>query len=151
MNKLLFSIAVIAMSFLAVQCNNSSEDKDQDPPKDTTGTTKDTTAQQQDTTQKGDWAAWVNTMPGTGKPTLHVSGAIMAGPEKVRYELARVEPQGINPKILILEVRPAPTNGTNRIDLRFEEEVRSKDQFTSIEIRLGAKGSVMIDKIEEAQ
>lgn len=150
MNKILFFVALISMSFLAVRCNNSSDDKDQDP-NDTTGTTKDTTSQQQDTTQKGEWAAWVNTMPGTGKPTLHVSGAIMAGPEKVRYELARAEPQGINPKILILEVRPAPTNGTNRIDLRFQEEVQGKDQFTSIEIRIGGRQSVMIDKIEEAQ
>jgi hypothetical protein len=151
MNKFFFFIAVIAMSFLAVQCNSSSDDKNQDPPKDTTGTTKDTTGQQQDTTQKGEWAAWVNTMPGTGKPTLHVSGVIMAGPEKVRYELARVEPQGINPKILILEVRPQPTNGTNRIDLRFEEQVQGKDQYTSIEIRIAGRESVMIDKIDEAQ
>lgn len=90
-------------------------------------------------------------MPGTGKPTLHVSGAIMAGPEKVRYELVRAEPQGINPRILILEARPTPTNGTNRIDLRFEEQVQGKDQFTSIEIRIGGRPSVMIDKIEEAQ
>jgi hypothetical protein len=151
MNKFLFFVAVIAMSFLAVQCNNSAEDNKQDPPKDTTGSTTDTTGQQQDTTQKGDWAAWVNTMPGTGKPTLHVSGVIMAGPEKVRYELVRAEPQGINPKILILEVRPTPTNGTNRVDLRFEEEVQGKDQFTSIEIRIGGRPSVMIDKIDEAQ
>lgn len=151
MNKFLFFMAVIAMSFLAVRCNDSSKGNSQDPLKDTTGRPTDTTGQQPDTTQKGEWAAWVNTMPGTGKPTLYVTGSLMAGPEKVRYELARAEPQGINPKILILEVRPNPTNGTNRIDLRFEEKVGSKDQYTSIEIRIAGRESVMIDKIEEAQ
>lgn len=151
MNKFLFSIAMIAMSFLAVQCNDSAGDNKQDPPKDTTGSPVDTTAQQPDTTQKEEWTAWVNTMPGTGKPTLHVAGVMMAGPEKIRYDIAKANPQGINPKILILDVMPTPTNGTNRIDLRYQEEVKSKNQYTSIEIRISGRPSVMIDKIDEAQ
>ena len=49
-----------------------------------------------------DWAAWHDHMP-PGPPTLHVTGKCTFPTEGYSVELRPADPQGINPKIYILE------------------------------------------------
>jgi hypothetical protein len=159
MKKILSFFAVLAVAGIVLSCNGSS-DADGNGGDSTGGKVTDTTSQvpvpgpvPSDTSrqQQGDWKAWVNSMPGTSKPKLIVTGSFLAGPEKVKYALEPANPQGINPKILILQVIPDPTTGTHKQEMRFEQELGSKDQYTSLEIRIPGRESIMINKIEEAQ
>lgn len=53
------------------------------------------------------WHAWLNTMPMSPR-TLHVVGEVQLLTEGITAELTRVEPQGFNPTILLLQVDTQP-------------------------------------------
>lgn len=74
----------------------------------------------------GDWAAWIDRQP-PGPATLHVTGHCEFDSGGFTVELARHEPQGINPRDLLLDrivhppTGPATTQVTT-VQARYDEE-----------------------------
>lgn len=99
-----------------------------------------------------DWAAWVNLMPPLPTPggTLHVTGEVDTHSTKFAF-LKRAEPQGINPKILILDlmVQAGIVPAKNPQRVHYTEALKEKQQYTSVEIRYEGKVIAEIDHIEE--
>lgn len=58
----------------------------------------------------GEWHAWLDRMP-PGPATLHVAGEVVAATPGYDAKLAPQEPQGINPKDLILVLTLEPRDG----------------------------------------
>ena len=85
---------------------------------------------------QSNWEAWVDTMPSPSptKLDLHVHGDIKVN-EKAKYELRIAVPQGINPKVLILEVFPNPSAGEIDTHLEYHEAVSTSDQYSQVQIR----------------
>ena len=83
------------------------------------------------------WQAWVKKIP--AKPaaviTLHVTADADSGSEDFAFLLKRI-PQGVNVKILILDVKVengiAPAINPQRI--HYAESLRKSNQYSSIEI-----------------
>jgi len=98
-----------------------------------------------------DAEAWVDTQPTQPTPggTLHVSVDINSN-NHGRHYLHRKTPQGINPKILMLEikVRPLLIYIYNPQRLTYTEGLSKTDQYTSIEIFSGADSLETITDIE---
>src|SRR5690349_4907531 len=80
--------------------------------------------------------AWVDMMPIQPTPggTLHVAVEINGNGRKA--SLVRKEPQGINPMILMLEIKLSLTDQyvENPQHLKYTEGLQSTDQYTSIEV-----------------
>jgi hypothetical protein len=79
----------------------------------------------QDRTPPGDcrdWYAWHNRQP-PGPQTLYVTGVCTVPDTGWTVELRRHEPQGINPKVLLLDlvVRKSETYETTAVSVRYEE------------------------------
>lgn len=75
--------------------------------------------------QCGGWYAWINKMPG-GSPRLFVIGTCVFPTTGWNVRLERAVPQGINPKILILNKIVTPPAGIvlqviTRVAVRYEE------------------------------
>ena len=83
--------------------------------------------------KSGDWKAVLNLMP--PQKHLTVTGSMMYGDPSGNPTLQKKVPQGINPKILMLEVVP-PTDakGNKKVDLKYEEDFQTEDQHTSVEV-----------------
>jgi len=80
------------------------------------------------------WKAWVDTMPGPGsKPRLHVHGDINLN-DKAKYSLVPGN-IGINPKILILDVTPKPSEGETSTHLEYHEDLSDAETYTQVTIR----------------
>ena len=71
----------------------------------------------------GDWAAWIDRQP-AGPATLHVTGQCEFASGGFTVELARHEPQGINPRDLLLDriVHPPTGPATTTVQARYDEE-----------------------------
>jgi hypothetical protein len=99
-----------------------------------------------------DWAAWVNLMPPRPTPggTLHVTGDVDTHSADMAY-LEKKIPQGINPKILLLDLKivagTAPAKNPQKV--HYNEGLQQKDQYTSVEIYYEGERVAMIDEIKE--
>jgi hypothetical protein len=86
----------------------------------------------------GEWAAWLDRQP-PGPPTLHVAGTCEFPSAGYTVELRRHEPQGINPRDLLLEkVIHAPTGvsapvlTTVAVPVRYREETSIRYETVTI-------------------
>lgn len=106
-----------------------------------------------------DWKAWINAMPTIPKPgqpgrgiTLHVVGTVDTYSTDLAY-LEQRSPQGINPKILLLDLHVVtgivPVNNPQQV--HYTQSVGSKDAYSSIEIFYEGQHEATIDNIEVAQ
>ena len=59
---------------------------------------------------QSEFKAWIDKMPGANN-TLHVTGKITVPTTGYHVSLVEAVPQGINPDILILEVKKVPPSG----------------------------------------
>jgi hypothetical protein len=104
-------------------------------------------------TSTTEWKAWIDIQPVKKTPggTLHVNGAILAGPEKINYQLSKAVLQGIIKEELILVVEPDPTKGKNEIPLHYTEDLLTQNQYTTVRVRIGGHEDVVIDHIDIVQ
>jgi hypothetical protein len=84
----------------------------------------------------GEWAAWLDRQP-PGPPTLHVTGACEFPSAGYTVELRRREPQGINPRDLLLDkVIHAPTGVAasvlTTVPVRYCEEASMRYETVTI-------------------
>lgn len=90
-----------------------------------------------DGTTGGDWKAVQNLQPPLQTPggKLTVTGSIEYGDPSGSPVLQKKSPQGINPKILMLEIVP-PTDAKGRkiVNLTYDENLQTEDQHTSVEV-----------------
>lgn len=87
------------------------------------------------------WSAVQNRQP-PGPWNLRVDGDPKMPTPQHKPVLTKAVPQGINPRILILELNATPPTGSapqvvTRVPVRFEE--RSKQEYDSVEIRSHVK------------
>jgi len=82
----------------------------------------------------GDWKAIQNLQPPLKTPGGHltVTGDIMYGDGTPTLQMK--SPQGINPKILMLEVVPASDGKDKKVPLKYEADLQTEDQHTSVEV-----------------
>lgn len=82
----------------------------------------------------GQWAAWLDTMPGSPW-TLHVKGVLQMPTPGYELKLCEHEPQGINPAILLLDLIVTPPDPDLIVpQVITEEEARfKKDTETKYE------------------
>jgi hypothetical protein len=96
-----------------------------------------------------DWYAWVNTMP--PRPhTLHVMGNVIVPNSNTVVNLVKAVPQGINPKILLLEVEVDLASGGD-IDKQQKvhySETTSIGTYDFVQIRFPNGASLTIDNID---
>lgn len=59
---------------------------------------------------KADWSAWVNKMP-PGPPSFHISGTLHMPHPGFEATLTPRRPQGINPKILMMDLKVKELDG----------------------------------------
>lgn len=83
-----------------------------------------------------DWSAWHDRMPGV-EPTLYVTGECMAPTPEYTCTLRRAEPQGINPRDLLLELVMTPPGGVipqvlTPCSIRYEEKTSFEYDTVSI-------------------
>jgi hypothetical protein len=95
------------------------------------------------------WSAWINTQPIQPTPgTLIVVGEVFTHPSKVAVLVKRV-PQGINPKILLLEVvlhsSGVPTKQPQWV--KYAEALSSIGQYESIEVFFGQTSVAIIKEV----
>jgi hypothetical protein len=89
-----------------------------------------------------DWTAWHDRMHGV-EPTLYVTGECMAPTPEYTCTLRRAEPQGTNPRDLLLKLVMTPPGGDVPQVLtpcfsRYEEKTRSEyDTVSIIEVQTG--------------
>jgi hypothetical protein len=113
--------------------------------------TQTSNAQQTPLPGTQEWKAFINMMPSPDKyKTLVVTGSILVESSKPGYKLVAAEPQGINPAILILEVQPDPVAGFEEVELRYEQQVASADQYESVVVRIAGQEDVFIKEIGKA-
>ena len=89
--------------------------------------------------QCGDWAAWIDKMPGAAH-RLHVSGSCVFPTSGYKVTLRRATPQGINQRILILDKDVTAATGVvleviTTVPMKYEEP--APNDFDSVEIRPG--------------
>ncbi len=82
------------------------------------------------------WAAWINRMP-PGPAILHVAGECEFPSGGFAVELRRHEPQGFNPKILLLDMIVIPPDGPapaaiTTVEVRYREETTAGFDFVTI-------------------
>jgi hypothetical protein len=98
---------------------------------------------------KNTFKAWINKMPGS-QPKLIVTGKAEVPTTGWSGSLERAVPQGINPRILILDAcLVEPTGKVNQlvseVDLRFEESPPA-NEYTDVTVRLdGDEVTVKVD------
>ena len=86
---------------------------------------------------EGEFKAWLDKMPGADN-TLHVTGSVTVPTPGYTVWLVEAVPQGINPKILILEVKKVPPTGfvaqvITHVPVRYDKP-RSPD-YTDVTVR----------------
>ena len=85
-----------------------------------------------------DWKAWIDLMPGV-EPKLYVTSTCEFPTTGYEVSLSRHEPQGANPRDLLLELKVKEPSGPVReviteVEARYEEPV-SADDFDTVSIR----------------
>ena len=99
------------------------------------------------------WYAWLDTMP-PGPNHLHVVGDVLVSNPGVLAVLTMREPQGTNPKILILDLSLVQQPGMwpavmSHAQSRFDRFLPSgPSPYQSVEVYLGATKIVTIDHIQ---
>ncbi len=83
------------------------------------------------------WEAFHDFMPGT-TPTLRVTGVCYTPTPGYTIKLVPASPQGINPKILILNKVVTPPKGIvpqviTKVDVRYEKKTKTKYTHVQIE------------------
>ena len=99
------------------------------------------------------WKAFIDLQPILQTPggTLRVIGTVDTQNTN-EAKLLKREPQGINPTILLLEVIEVDTLPVkNPQEVRYEEGLMDKEQYSSIEIFFGEDLLTKIDEIKEVQ
>jgi hypothetical protein len=90
------------------------------------------------------WYAWENNMP-PGPVRLQATGEVKTPSAHKLPRLTRAKPQGINPKILILDLTVEETGkvGPEVVDFRraYYEEGCKPEQFT--EVQINCEGSLL--------
>lgn len=87
-----------------------------------------------------EWSAWEDRQPGPGRgPTLHVTGEVKISNTNQKPRLNEASPQGINPLILILDLKiDSEGVGIEPVNpwamAKFEKPV-TKGQYSDVEIR----------------
>jgi hypothetical protein len=84
-----------------------------------------------------DWEAWHDRMPGS-QPALHVTGRCEFPTSGYAVRLERAEPQGINPRDLLLELVVTPPTGpvtqvVTEVEARYDEETDA--EYDTVTIR----------------
>jgi hypothetical protein len=87
---------------------------------------------------KDEFRAWIDKMPGAG-PKLIVTGNVEVPTGGWNVTLKPAVPQGVNPAILILEIRAVPPSGNvteviTQIKVRYEE-APPRQKYTQTTIR----------------
>jgi hypothetical protein len=100
---------------------------------------------------KETFKAWVDRMPGS-PPKLIVIGVVEVPTLGWKVDLVRAEPQGINPDILLLDIRAVAPGGDvpqviSKIKVRYEESPPQR-KYSQVDVRDGAD-HVVIDEIGE--
>lgn len=92
--------------------------------------------------QTHSWEAWNNLMPGAGK-TIHVIGKVRVNSGGWTATLSKRVPQGINPEILLLDLKVTPPTGPVTapvLDLPVEfSEKYTGEKFTKTQVFCGEK------------
>jgi hypothetical protein len=83
-----------------------------------------------------DWQAWHDRMPGS-RPTLHVTGRCEFPTSGYAVRLERGEPQGTNPRDLLLDLVVTPPTGpvtqvVTEVEARYEEETDAEYDTATI-------------------
>ena len=86
---------------------------------------------------EGEFKAWIDKMPGANN-TLHITGKVTVPTTGYHVSLVEAVPQGINPKILILEVKKVKPSGPagqmiSHVPVRYDKP-HSPD-YTDVTIR----------------
>ena len=102
--------------------------------------------------EMSDFAAWINLMP-PSSGQLIVTGKVVTTAGNKLPKLTAKTPQGINPKMLLLDLTIETTSdvGTDDVaprDVRFEKPA-GKGQYTDVEVFFGGESCLSI-KVEEA-
>jgi hypothetical protein len=102
--------------------------------------------------ETSDWYAWMDLMPDATR-TLHVQGVVTMPTPGYNVKLAPASPQGINPRILILDLKITPRRGifpqvVTKIPVRFEQP--DAVAYQSVHVRLPDGTAVMLD-VEEVR
>lgn len=94
------------------------------------------------------WNAWLDLMS-MGSPTLHVTAEVETSASNHVPKLTEAEPQGINEKILILDldIVDSGSPGTQVVgyrDVRFRKPAE-RNQYTHVEVRFRGAFVVVVD------
>lgn len=99
-----------------------------------------------------EWKAWINLMP-PPPFQLIVTGKVRTTAGNKVPHLAEASPQGINPKILILDLTIVQQGDVGTTDFEFRdarfEKPAEKGQYTQVAIRYGGEAVATIE-VEEA-
>lgn len=84
-----------------------------------------------------DFEAWHDTMPGT-EPTVHVHGYVDTPTDGWSARLEYAEPQGINPRVLELELKVEEPEGAapdvlSELEVKFERA--SEEGYDQVHVR----------------
>lgn len=101
-----------------------------------------------------DWAAWVNAMPGEGRPRLIVTGTATVPTGGFRYEWADPITAESHPVQTTVRLRPIAPGGMATQALVTQQvrgEWPSEKQVGSVRILCGAQQLALISPVETAQ
>lgn len=96
-----------------------------------------------------DWKAWHDRMPGS-PPTLHVSGTCHVHSSGWRCELRRHEPQGINPRDLLLDLVLHPPEGAagdveDDVECSYREDTDA--EYDTVSILPNGPASIEVEQV----
>ena len=102
-----------------------------------------------------EFRAWVNLMP-PRPDDFHVIGGVEVGNPGITATLTKRHPQGINPKILLLDLSLVQQPGVwpqvvTCALARYDEILDWKDTYSSVDIFLGNSVFAKIDHVEVVQ
>lgn len=99
-----------------------------------------------------EWEAWINLMPG-GPSSLIVTGRVETNAGNMVPQLTEAKPQGINPKILILDLAIVQQGDVGTSDVAFRDarftKPAGKGEYTQVEIRFDNAPVALVD-VKEA-
>lgn len=94
------------------------------------------------------WKAWQDLQPGPGSPKLLVTGRVEVTNTNQAARLKERVPQGINPRILMLDLTITSSGPGNTVttwkDARFETGIE-KNQYSNVDILWEGKNIAHID------
>jgi len=100
------------------------------------------------------WQAWVNAMPGPGRPKLIVVGKVQVPDEGYRVVLEAGPTREIHPPVQEAILRgtvPAVGAGTSLVEHAVRLEMPALDSYGAVVVRCGARVLATIDEVIRAQ